>query len=68
MLSEIKPHKYFEREMASMFGLHSMFHLLMQHLVLSFRCITLDGAVKYNMPAGTQPGRVFKLKIKVLTD
>lgn len=25
---------------------------------------TLDGDVKYNMPAGTQPGDVFKLKGK----
>ena len=44
-----------------MYGLISTFPLLKQHLV-QVEIPTLEGNVKLNIPAGTQPGEVFTLK------
>ncbi|MBD5083154.1 MAG: molecular chaperone DnaJ [Clostridiales bacterium] len=59
----IKPHKYFERDGFNVwFTQHVSF--VEATLGAELQVPTLDGAVKYNMPAGTQPGEVFKLKGK----
>ncbi len=60
---KIKPHKYFERDGFNVwFTQHVSF--VDATLGSELQVPTLDGAVKYNMPAGTQPGEVFKLKNK----
>lgn len=59
----IKKHPYFERD-----GFNVWFekHVSVVQATLgdALQVPTLDGDVKYNMPAGTQPGEVFKLKGK----
>ncbi len=59
----IKPHSYFERD-----GFNVWFekHVSIVEATLGaeLQVPTLDGNVKYTMPAGTQPGEVFKLKGK----
>ncbi len=59
----IKPHKYFRREG---YDIWYEKHVSMVEAVLGaeLKVPTLDGDVKYNMPAGTQPNEVFKLKGK----
>lgn len=59
----MKPHSYFERD-----GFNVWFekHVSIVEATLGaeLQVPTLDGNVKYTMPAGTQPGEVFKLKGK----
>ena len=63
IIINIKPHKYFERDGFNVwFTQHVSF--VKATLGAELQVPTLDGAVKYNMPAGTQPGEVFKLKNK----
>ncbi len=63
IIINIKPHKYFERDGFNVwFTQHVSF--VQATLGAELQVPTLDGAVKYNMPAGTQPGEVFKLKNK----
>lgn len=59
----VKPHKDFERDG---FDLWYDKHVSIAQASLGaeLRVPTLDGDVKYNMPAGTQPMEVFKLKGK----
>ncbi len=62
----IKDHKYFERDGFNVwFEKHVSF--IQAILGAELQVPTLDGDVKYNMPAGTQPGEVFKLKGKGIT-
>lgn len=60
---DIKPHPYFKRD-----GYNVWYekHVSMVQAALGDELTvpTLDGNVKYNMPAGTQPNDVFKLKGK----
>lgn len=62
----IKRHKYFERD-----GFNVWFNkhvsIVEASLGAELQVPTLDGDVKYNMPAGTQPGEVFKLSGKGIT-
>lgn len=60
---KIKEHKYFERDG---FNVWYEKHISVVQAILgdSLQVPTLDGDVKYTMPAGTQPGEVFKLKGK----
>lgn len=59
----IKPHKYFERDGFNVwFNKHVSF--VQATLGSELQVPTLDGDVKYNMPPGTQPNEVFKLKGK----
>lgn len=59
----IKHHKYFERDGFNVwYDKHVSF--VQAALGAELQVPTLDGDVKYNMPAGTQPGEVFKLKGK----
>ena len=61
MLSELSRISIFERDGFNVwFTQHVSF--VDATLGAELQVPTLDGAVKYNMPAGTQPGRVFKLK------
>ncbi len=57
----IKPHPFFERE-----GFNVWYEMKVTFVqaVLgdTLRVPTLDGMVEYTLPAGTQPGTVFKLK------
>lgn len=59
----IKPHKDFERDG---FDIWYEKHISIVEAALGaeLRVPTLDGDVKYNIPAGTQPNEVFKLKNK----
>lgn len=59
----IKPHAYFERDG---FNIWYEKHVSFVEATLGaeLQVPTLDGNVKYTMPAGTQPGEVFKLKGK----
>lgn len=63
LVINIKRHKYFERD-----GFNVWFskHVSIVEATLGaeLQVPTLDGDVKYNMPAGTQPGEVFKLSGK----
>ncbi len=63
ILVSIKPHKYYERDG---FNVWYEKHVSVVEAILGseLKVPTLDGDVKYNMPAGTQPGEVFKLKGK----
>lgn len=62
----IKDHKYFERDGFNVwYEKHVSF--IQAILGAELQVPTLDGDVKYNMPAGTQPGEVFKLKGKGIT-
>ena len=62
----IKRHKFFERD-----GFNVWFNkhvsIVEASLGAELQVPTLDGDVKYNMPAGTQPGEVFKLSGKGIT-
>lgn len=59
----ITPHKYFERDGFNVwYNKHVSF--VQATLGAELQVPTLDGDVKYNMPAGTQPGEIFKLKGK----
>lgn len=59
----IKKHKYFTRDGFNVwYDKHVSF--VQAALGAELQVPTLDGDVKYNMPAGTQPGKVFKLKNK----
>lgn len=62
----IKSHKHFERDG---FNVWYEKHVSFVQAILGaeLQVPTLDGDVKYNMPAGTQPGEVFKLKGKGIT-
>ncbi len=57
----VKPHPFFERE-----GYNVWYDMKITYVqaVLgdTLRVPTLDGQVEYELPAGTQPGAVFKLK------
>ena len=59
----IKPHKDFEREGFNVWY-NKHVSIVEATLGAELRVPTLDGDVKYNMPAGTQPGEVFKLSGK----
>lgn len=59
----IKPHKYFRREGYNVWY-DKHVSIVEATLGAELQVPTLDGDVKYNMPAGTQPGDVFKLKNK----
>lgn len=62
----IKRHKYFERDGFNVwFSKHVS--IVEASLGAELQVPTLDGDVKYNMPAGTQPGEVFKLSGKGIT-
>lgn len=59
----IKKHKYFTRDGFNVwYDKHVSF--VEAALGAELQVPTLEGDVKYNMPAGTQPGKVFKLKNK----
>ncbi|MCD7722626.1 MAG: molecular chaperone DnaJ [Clostridiales bacterium] len=59
----IKKHKYFERDGFNVwYDKHVSF--IEAILGAELKVPTLDGDVKYTLPAGTQPGEVFKLKGK----
>ncbi len=62
----IKEHKYFDRDG---FNVWYEKHVSFIEAILGaeLQVPTLDGDVKYTMPAGTQPGEVFKLKGKGIT-
>lgn len=57
----IKPHAYFERD-----GYNVWYDMKVSYVQAALgdklRVPTLDGQVEYELPAGTQPGQVFKLK------
>ena len=57
----IKPHAYFERD-----GYNVWYDMKISYVQAALgdklRVPTLDGNVEYELPAGTQPGQVFKLK------
>lgn len=57
----IKPHAYFERD-----GYNVWYDMKVSYVQATLgdklRVPTLDGQVEYELPAGTQPGQVFKLK------
>ncbi len=57
----IKPHEYFERD-----GYNVWYDMKISYIQATLgdklRVPTLDGQVEYELPAGTQPGQVFKLK------
>ncbi len=59
----VKSHKEFERD-----GYDILYNkhvsIVEATLGAELRVPTLDGDIKYSMPAGTQPGKVFKLKGK----
>ena len=59
----VRAHKVFERDG---FDLLYKKHVSIIEATLGaeLRVPTLEGDIKYNMPAGTQPGEVFKLKGK----
>ncbi len=59
----IKSHKYFRREGYNIWY-DKLVSIVQATLGAELQVPTLDGDVKYNMPAGTQPGDVFKLKGK----
>ncbi len=59
----IKSHKDFERDGYDIWY-NKHVSIVEATLGSELRVPTLDGDVKYNMPAGTQPGEVFKLKGK----
>lgn len=63
IIISIKPHSYFERDG---FNIWYEKHVSIVEATLGaeLQVPTLDGNVKYTMPAGTQPGEVFKLKGK----
>ena len=58
-----RPHPFFERDG---FNVWCEVHVTFVQAAMgdSIQVLTLDGPVKYDMPAGTQPGAVFKLKGK----
>ena len=62
----IKPHKDFERDGFNVWY-NKHVSIVEATLGAELRVPTLDGDVKYNMPAGTQPGEVFKLSGKGIT-
>ena len=57
----VKPHAYFERD-----GYNVWYDMKISFIQAALgdklRVPTLDGQVEYELPAGTQPGQVFKLK------
>ena len=57
----IKPHPFFERD-----GYNVWYEMKVSYVQAALgdklRVPTLDGQVEYELPAGTQPGQVFKLK------
>ena len=59
----VRSHKEFERDG---YDIHYAKHVSIIEATLGaeLRVPTLEGDIKYNMPAGTQPGEVFKLKGK----
>ena len=59
----VRAHKDFERDG---YDLHYNKHVSIVEATLGaeLRVPTLEGDIKYNMPAGTQPGEIFKLKGK----
>lgn len=59
----IKPHKDFERDGFDIWY-DKHISIVEASLGAELRVPTLDGDVKYNVPAGTQPNEVFKLKNK----
>lgn len=59
----IKPHKYFERDGFNIWY-EKHVSIVQATLGAELKVPTLDGDVKYNIPSGTQPGEVFKLKGK----
>lgn len=59
----IKPHKDFERDGFDIWY-EKHISIVEASLGAELRVPTLDGDVKYNIPAGTQPNEVFKLKNK----
>lgn len=63
VLVSIKKHPHFTRDGYNVwYDKHVSF--VQAALGAELQVPTLDGNVKYNMPAGTQPGEVFKLKNK----
>lgn len=63
LVVNMRPHAYFERDG---FNVWYEKHVSIAEAALGaeLQVPTLTGNVKYNMPAGTQPGEVFKLKNK----
>ncbi len=59
----VTPHKFFRRDGDDIW-LDKHVSMVEAALGAELKVPTLDGDVKYNMPAGTQPGDVFKLKGK----
>lgn len=59
----VRKHKDFERDGFDVWY-NKHVSIVEATLGAELRVPTLDGDVKYNMPAGTQPGEVFKLKGK----
>ncbi|MBQ7740955.1 MAG: molecular chaperone DnaJ [Eubacterium sp.] len=63
VIVNIKKHKDFERDGFDIWY-NKHVSIVEASLGAELRVPTLDGDVKYTMPAGTQPGEVFKLKGK----
>ena len=59
----VKPHPFFERD-----GYNVWYDMRVSYIQATLgdklRVPTLDGDVEYDLPAGTQPGDVFKLKAR----
>lgn len=60
---EIIPHAYFEREDNDVYYKHTI-SFAQAALGAEVEIPTIDGNVKYNIPAGTQPNSTFRLKGK----
>ena len=62
----IKPHAHFQRE-----GYNVLYEMRVSYIQAALgdkiHIPTLDGIVDYDLPAGTQPGEVFRLKARGIT-
>ena len=59
----VRPHPYFKREGTSVY-LNQPVSFLQATLGAELEIPTIDGKVKWNLPAGTQPGTTFRLRGK----
>lgn len=60
---ELIPHPYFERDGSDVYYKHTI-SFAQAALGAEVEIPTIDGQVKYNIPAGTQPGSTFRLRGK----
>ena len=59
----VRPHEFFKRDGTSVFLEHPV-TFLQATLGAELEIPTIDGKVKWNLPAGTQPGTTFRLRGK----